>query len=221
MTPTDAPNIFYDDELDEYYDVNSEGYIEVFEVKDGVVIGKVDMEEYIERQASQPNIPRDDTTSLKNEIKEIFENENRLNFVTYKYEESKNVERTQYGSRVSIIQRNPGPLTDKMMIAFSYTKSHSFNVSLNAGQKSAVSAGVGYRWSNSETISSSHEMSIPAGYEGYWRFDPRIRFSTGNIVRRNFGIKTGSLAVRATYPVRVAGQLDGDLVSVKTRYKWY
>ncbi|GIN94385.1 hypothetical protein J6TS1_02550 [Siminovitchia terrae] len=60
MRATKTPNIFYDKENKGYYDVDSEGYIEVFKVEDWEVVGKVDMDEYIDRQASDPNLKEDD-----------------------------------------------------------------------------------------------------------------------------------------------------------------
>lgn len=214
MTPTEAPNIFYDKELGGYYDVNSGGYIEVFEVKGGEVIGKVDMEDYVKRQASIPNLKKVDSTFQENKVEKspiVI----AAPTVWYRYTESSNHNGIQYGSRASIIQKNPGPGNDTFTISYSYTQGHSFSVSLNTPEKSAIKGSVGYTWQDSASITGSHSMTIPAGYQGYWRFDPRVRISNGIVRQYTHGVNTGSKNVKVIYPVKVGKFLDGELVAVK------
>lgn len=220
MTPTEAPNIFYDEEYGGYYDVNSGGYIEVLKVEEGKVVGEVDMKEYIKRQASEPNLKKekdekekDLTTDTKAENDEISM---MAPTVWYRYTESSNYGTILYGSRASIIQKNYGPGDDRMTIGYSATKSHSFATTLNSGEQQAVKAGVGYTFVSSESVSGSHMMTIPAGYQGYWRFDPRVRVSSGTVRQYTHGYVTDSKSAKIYYPVRIGSVLDGELVSVKT-----
>lgn len=220
MTPTEAPNIFYDDEYGGYYDVESEGYIEVLKVENGEVVGEVDMKEYIKRQASEPNMKKEKKENKKDLIgntKEDGEYSIASPSVWYRYTESGNYGTIQYGSRASIIQKNPGPGSDTMTIGYSFTKGHAFNATLNSSEQSAIKGSVGYTWTNSASISSSHAMTIPAGYQGYWRFDPRVRVSSGTVRQYTHGYVTNTKTIRATYPVRIGSVLDGELVAVKTR----
>lgn len=211
MTPTEAENIYYDEEYGGYYDVNSEGYIEVYEVEDGEVVKKVDMKDYIKRQAVEPNVSINDSLYNSND-----EDSNELSALTYRYAESSNVNRIQFGTRSSLIQKNCGPGSDTLSLGYNATKGHSFNLSLLAAEKTAVKTGVNYTWSNSLSISSNHSLTIKAGYQGYWRFDPSVRVSSGTLYRYN-GPLTSSKKVSATYPVKRGGLLDGELVSIKTK----
>ncbi|CDQ41742.1 hypothetical protein [Virgibacillus salexigens] len=214
MEPTKVGHIYYDEEYDGYYDVKSGGYIEVYKVQNGEVVKEIDTEDYIDRLSKEPNVP-EDTDTLFN-----VDNKDSIGIMApsiyYRYSESSNVRRTQYGSRASIIQKNPGPGSDTMSIAYSASKGHSFNVSLGTGERSAVRSGVSYTWVSSESISSSHTMTIPAGYKGYWRFDPYVRVSNGTVRKYNQGVYISSKRVRATYPVRINGVLDGELIAVKS-----
>lgn len=211
VTPTEAENIYYDEEYGGYYDVNSEGYIEVYRVEDGKVVEKVDMKDYIKRQAIEPNESISDSLYNSND-----EGSNELSALTYRYAESSNVRRIQFGTRSSIIQKNCGPGSDTLQIGYSASKGHTFNVNLLAAEKAAVKTGVNYTWTNSSSISSSHSMTIKEGYQGYWRFDPAIRSSSGTLYRYN-GPLTSSKKITTTYPVKIGPNLDGELVSVKTK----
>lgn len=213
MEQKEAPNIFYDKEFGEYFDTESEGYIEVYQVKDGEVDGKVDMDEYIERQATESTLENDNNDthdeSADNPKAEPAAAPN------YSYTESSSNQRVKYGSRASIIQKNPGPGSDTQEIGYSYTQGHSYGVSIGSGAKSAVKSGASFTWSNSEEVSSSHEMSIPSGYQGYWRFDPLVNTSNG-VVKKFIGSeKVYEKDVKAQSPVKLGNHLDGELVSVK------
>ncbi|RWR06111.1 hypothetical protein QNH23_16985 [Siminovitchia fortis] len=224
MQATKAPNIFYDKENKGYYDVDSEGYIEVFKVEDGEVVGKVDMNEYIDRQASDPNLKEDDISdSISLNDKDDTEVENGSTIfapqVYYRYTESSKSTKVVTGKRSSIIQKNPAKNggSDTFTLSYSASQGHSFSVTLNSGEKSAVKGNVGYTWSSSASISSSHAMTIKPGWQGYWRFDPMIRISNGTVKQYNQGFVMSSKKVTTKYPKKLNKHLDGELVSVKSK----
>lgn len=152
MEPTKAKHIYFDLEFNGYYDAKAGGYIEVFKVENGEVVKEVNMDEYVDRLAKEPNVTKDKSLEYTNNIKESNSG-NSVNplapSIYYRYTESSNVKRTQYGSRSSIVQKKPGPGSDSFSIGYSASKVHSFNISLGSAEKSAVRSGVSYTWSSS------------------------------------------------------------------------
>lgn len=212
MKQTEAASIFFDPQTNEYYDVYSKGYIdEVYEVEGGEIVRKVDIDEYIKLRKEQEKLTLNPETPLTEEPTYTPDF-----LYSFAYKEDSNREAYVYGERVSIIQYNPGPGTDTFSISYSYTKGHTFTVSLSSAAKAAVRAGVSYTWTSSASISGTHTMSIPPGYHGYWRFDPKIRISHGTLYTYSpLGQLIDSRRVGVHYPVKRNGQLDGMLVAVK------
>lgn len=219
MTPTASPTIFYDEEIEEYYDVEEGGYIEVFEVKGGEVVGPVNMEEYVERRASEAHIENEEnaeTINLNTPILKGGEVGILSPSVWYRYAESSNYTTLQYGGRASIIQKNPGPGSDEFYLGFSYTKTQSYNMTLSTNERAAINAGAGFTWSTSASIESGHTMTLLPGYQGYWRFDPRVRVTVGTLRQYTHGFVTSTKSVRGYSPVKLNKLLDGEITAVKT-----
>ncbi|MGB6407771.1 MAG: hypothetical protein WBF39_09855 [Planococcus donghaensis] len=222
MTPTDLSTIFFDEEYGGYYDTELGGYIEVFDIKDGKFTGTVDVEDYIQEQIATPYITQEE--GELNESHDRFPNQNPTHpyetnapQVYYRYTEEGNYQTFQEGYRASIIRENAGPGTDALDLAVSFTKGHNFSVNLNMAEESAVRAGVSYSFEYSASISTSSTLTIPAGYQGYFIFQPAVRVSYGTVRQYNQGYITSTERVTALYPVSLAnGTLDGRLKSVKT-----
>lgn len=210
MEKTKNPYILYDSTSDQYYDTRDEGFIgEIYRVEGGVVVESVDVESYIEENeeyVEDIKIPNteDEITPLGGPV------------VYSRYTESTNTEVRLFGERVSIVQENPGPGDDRYALGYSTSESHSGNISLTSEKTSALKLGVGYTYTVTASITSSHTMTIPAGYSGYWRFDPKMRKTMGTMQNYLDGVLMSTEDVRVLYPTRLNGDLDGWLVAVKT-----
>lgn len=218
MESTKAEGIYFDKETAQYYDANEGGFIgEVYEVKDGEVVNEIPVEEYIKLIEEEAEFDKlNQSVSSQFFTSDLLDVELLANRDHYsRYTESSNEERRVYGSRSSIVQENHGPGSDTFTIGYSASRSRGFSISVTTTEIQGIQAGVTYKWENSASISSSHKMTIPAGYAGYWRFDPKIRSSTGVVRTYLGGLLIGSKNVTATYPVKLNGKLDGYLVSVK------
>ncbi|WP_026801494.1 hypothetical protein [Pontibacillus halophilus] len=215
MKKTSNPNFLFDEETGMYYDKKQEGYIdEVYQVN-GKNFKKVDVKDYIEIKAVEApsnfvSAPKESTLK-KGAAPQAAPQRGTY----YDFNESFNEERRFFGDRASRVQENPGPGDDRLSLSYSASKSSQFNVGLNTSQFRVWKADLGYTYISSETISSSHMMTIPAGYSGYWRFDPRMRYSRGTFTTYYDGIKIDIKDMKVYYPTRVNGDLDGWLVAVK------
>lgn len=208
MKKTKNPNILYDSKTDQYYDKREKGFIgEIYRVEGGKVVESISVEDYLEQaeetEPKEVSISADEISILSGP------------YVYSRYTESTNTETRFYGSRASIIQENPGPKDDTFALQYGYSKSHSGNISLSTEKTSALKAGVSYTYTVTESVSSTHSMTIPAGYSGYWRFDPRMRKTTGTMRNYLDGVLMSAETARVYYPTRINGDLDGWLVAVK------
>ena len=211
MLPTVNENILYDKGEEMYFDLRENGYIdEIYEVRGGEVVRSIPIQEYINQPEVQSFL----------EVEPLFDLEVPLFTpyaeLVYKYTEISNEPTRIFGERASIVQDNPGPGADTFSLAYSTSYSHQFTISVDANILKAIKVGVGYSYTETSSITSTHSMTIEAGYSGYWRFDPTVRKSSGSLKNN----KTGATQMmRAYYPMKVAGQLDGTLVAVKTPLK--
>lgn len=211
MLPTVNENILYDKNEEKYFDLRENGYIdEIYEVRGGEVVRLIPIQEYINQTEAEVQSLEEPHLDLEVPLFTPYAE------LVYKYTETSNDAVRIFGERASIIQDNPGPGADTFSLAYSSSYSHQFSISVNADMLKAIKLGVGYSYTETSSITSTHSMTINAGYSGYWRFDPNVRRTMGS-VKNN---KTGDTqTLRAYYPMQVAGKLDGTLVAVKTPLK--
>lgn len=221
MKATKVKHIFYDDKEKAYFDEKEGGYIgEVYTVENGEIVDELTPDEYIDLLAKQEenekNLKKDQSPKVNTDIQALAGSS------YWVYKEDSNSDAIFYGGRASIIQQNPGPESDEFQISYSWTEGYEITGSGSIGTeaKYAIQAGVGFTWVSSATVASTHTMTIPAGYEGYWRFDPRNNISYGSlyVVDSNSGYMTlMDDNIRAFSPAKMGSQLDGNLVSIKQR----
>lgn len=217
MQSTKVNYIYFDKHENSYYDVRENGYIDkVYIVENGKIISSIAPSEYVEMLYKE-DIEEAYFAKMLNINNNIDTNENSpLNYYDSIYTESSNRETHLYGEKASITLVNEGPGDDSLSLAYNASKSHELDVNLDTPEFSALKAGVSYTWSSSASVSSEGIMTIKAGYEGYFRFDPLVRISSGVVKNYTDGYLLSTKSVRATYPVKKYGLLDGRLVSVKT-----
>lgn len=220
MTPTELDTMFFDEEYGGYYDSELGGYIEMFSVEDGVVT-KMNMEDYIQRQLSVPNITKEDGElnekfygyATRWPTNPILPHAPQL---TTRYVEEGNYETIQFGSVASPTYVNQGPGDDTQTLEYSYSKGHNFSIDLTGAEARSVVGNVSYTFNSSASVKSSGTMTVQAGFKGYFRFDPKVRVSYGELNHYNQGYFTHSESVRTYYPVETAtGVLAGELAAIK------
>lgn len=222
MDPTDNKNVFWDAETSQYFDSRDGGYIgEVFQINVDGTFTEVDVAEYITSEAepdffygqeippTKPPYPPAEPTIAQPKPQDGP-------YSTAYYYEETNYEVRFFGDPASLPQENFGPGTDTETIAYQETKSYSVSTGLDSIELSALKIGAGFSFNYSESISSSHTLSIPPGYQAYWRFDPVMNYTRGTMKTYYNGYLQSSREVSSYSPVKFNGHLKGYLVSVKT-----
>jgi len=217
MKKTENENILYDIEEDEYYDLSKNGYIDkIYKVEDGMVVDEISVEEYL---ASELILEEEtmNKPSTNMELNPLFKNRiiTPYNTYYYAYRESSNTKIKRTGGRASIIQRNYGPGSDTLSIAYSYTEGMSWNATLSSEKFNVIKGSVSYTFTSTATISSSSMMTIAEGYMGWWHFEPYVRKTQGTLYRYFDYYLVDSESITGYYPAKMGNALDGVLTSIK------